>query len=149
MVRLLPLPRGANSRTEVRRKLGAGAGRVNAAGLCRKRGGGARGPQACAPGARTEISVPRFHNRGGSYRFTDWRRADARSAPTIWPDIPDPQAPLGLRSIGITGVGAAVANAVYKATGKRIRELPITLDKLMGDWRRQLQTGIGLPHTRR
>ena len=33
--------------------------------------------------------------------------------------------------IGITGVGAAVANAVYNATGKRIRELPITLDKLM------------------
>ena len=33
--------------------------------------------------------------------------------------------------IGITGVGAAVANAVHNATGKRIRELPITLDKLM------------------
>jgi CO/xanthine dehydrogenase Mo-binding subunit len=32
--------------------------------------------------------------------------------------------------IGITGVGAAVANAVYNATGKRIRDLPITLDKI-------------------
>ena len=29
------------------------------------------------------------------------------------------------------GVAAAIANAVYHATGKRIRELPITLDKLL------------------
>jgi xanthine dehydrogenase YagR molybdenum-binding subunit len=33
--------------------------------------------------------------------------------------------------IGISGVGAVVANAVYNATGKRIRDLPITLDKLL------------------
>jgi xanthine dehydrogenase YagR molybdenum-binding subunit len=33
--------------------------------------------------------------------------------------------------VGIVGVAAAVANAVYHATGKRIRELPITLDKLL------------------
>jgi hypothetical protein len=31
----------------------------------------------------------------------------------------------------ITGVAAAIANAVYNATGKRVRELPITLDKLL------------------
>lgn len=37
----------------------------------------------------------------------------------------------GIGEIGIVGVAAAVANAVYNATGKRIRELPITLDKLM------------------
>jgi CO/xanthine dehydrogenase Mo-binding subunit len=52
----------------------------------------------------------------------------------IWNDIPDPRTPLGLRGIGeigITGVGAAVANAVFNATGKRIRDLPITLDKLI------------------
>ncbi|MDB6088686.1 MAG: dehydrogenase [Gammaproteobacteria bacterium] len=52
----------------------------------------------------------------------------------IWNDIPDPQAPLGLHGIGeigITGTAAAVANAVYNATGKRIRELPITLDKIL------------------
>jgi xanthine dehydrogenase YagR molybdenum-binding subunit len=52
----------------------------------------------------------------------------------IWNDIPDPHSPLGLHGIGeigITGVGAAVANAVYNATGTRIRELPITLDKLL------------------
>jgi xanthine dehydrogenase YagR molybdenum-binding subunit len=52
----------------------------------------------------------------------------------IWTDIPDPQSPLGARGIGeigITGVAAAVANAIYNATGKRIRELPITLDRLL------------------
>jgi xanthine dehydrogenase YagR molybdenum-binding subunit len=52
----------------------------------------------------------------------------------IWNDIPDPQAPLGLHGIGeigITGTAAAVANAVYNATGKRIRDLPITLDKVL------------------
>ena len=37
----------------------------------------------------------------------------------------------GIGEIGITGVAAAVANAIYHATGKRIRELPITLDKLL------------------
>jgi xanthine dehydrogenase YagR molybdenum-binding subunit len=37
----------------------------------------------------------------------------------------------GIGEIGITGVGAAIANAVYHATGKRIRDLPITLDKVM------------------
>jgi xanthine dehydrogenase YagR molybdenum-binding subunit len=36
----------------------------------------------------------------------------------------------GIGEIGITGLAAAVANAVYHATGTRIRELPVTLDKL-------------------
>jgi xanthine dehydrogenase YagR molybdenum-binding subunit len=52
----------------------------------------------------------------------------------MWNDIPDPHSPSGVRGIGeigITGVGAAVANAVFNATGKRIRDLPITLDKLL------------------
>lgn len=37
----------------------------------------------------------------------------------------------GIGEIGITGFAAAVANAVYHATGKRIRDLPITKEKLM------------------
>lgn len=37
----------------------------------------------------------------------------------------------GIGEIGITGVAAAVANAVYHATGKRIRDLPITPEKLL------------------
>lgn len=38
----------------------------------------------------------------------------------------------GVGELGICGVGAAVANAVYNATGVRVREYPITLDKLLG-----------------
>jgi xanthine dehydrogenase YagR molybdenum-binding subunit len=44
--------------------------------------------------------------------------------------------PLGAKGageIGITGAAAAISNAVYHATGKRIRDLPITLDKIMGN----------------
>jgi xanthine dehydrogenase YagR molybdenum-binding subunit len=37
----------------------------------------------------------------------------------------------GLGEIGVVGTAAAIANAVYHATGKRIRDLPITLDKLL------------------
>jgi xanthine dehydrogenase YagR molybdenum-binding subunit len=59
---------------------------------------------------------------------------DVPEADVIWTDIPDPHAPMGARGIGeigINDVGAAVANAVFNATGKRIRDLPITLDKLL------------------
>jgi xanthine dehydrogenase YagR molybdenum-binding subunit len=37
----------------------------------------------------------------------------------------------GIGEIGITGVAGAIANAVYHATGRRVRSLPITLDKLL------------------
>jgi xanthine dehydrogenase YagR molybdenum-binding subunit len=37
----------------------------------------------------------------------------------------------GIGEVGITGAAAAVANAIYNATGKRIREYPITPDKIM------------------
>jgi xanthine dehydrogenase YagR molybdenum-binding subunit len=48
---------------------------------------------------------------------------------------PDPHMPdlgaRGIGEIGIVGVPAAVANAIFHATGKRVRDLPITLDKLI------------------
>jgi xanthine dehydrogenase YagR molybdenum-binding subunit len=50
-------------------------------------------------------------------------------------DQPDPHInSLGVRGIGeigLTGVVAALANATYHATGVRVRDLPITLDKMM------------------
>ena len=50
-------------------------------------------------------------------------------------DRPDPFiSPLGARGIGeigVTGMAAAIANAIYHATGKRVRDLPITPDKLI------------------
>ena len=38
----------------------------------------------------------------------------------------------GVGELGICGVAAAVANAIYNATGVRVRDYPITLDKLIG-----------------
>lgn len=50
-------------------------------------------------------------------------------------DIPDTKidrlGARGIGEIGITGTGAAIANAIYHATGKRVRNLPITPDRLM------------------
>ena len=59
---------------------------------------------------------------------------DVPEIEVMWTDQADPHTPMGAHGvgeIGITGVGAAVANAVFNATGKRIRDLPITLDKLL------------------
>lgn len=50
-------------------------------------------------------------------------------------DIPDYQldsvGARGSGEIGITGTGAAISNAIFHATGRRIRELPITPDRLL------------------
>ncbi len=50
------------------------------------------------------------------------------------PELDDKANPLkskGLGELGICGAGAAVANAVYNATGIRIRDYPLTLDKIL------------------
>ena len=46
-------------------------------------------------------------------------------------DVVNPLGAKGLGEIGVVGVAAAIANAVHHATGVRVRELPITLDKLL------------------
>jgi xanthine dehydrogenase YagR molybdenum-binding subunit len=60
--------------------------------------------------------------------------ADVHNIKVIFVDEPDDSNPLGIKGlgeIGIVGVAAAIANAVYHATGKRVRDLPISLDKLL------------------
>ena len=63
--------------------------------------------------------------------------ADVHAIDVIFVDEEDREInPLGVKGvgeIGIVGTAAAIANAVYHATGKRVRDLPITLDKLMQD----------------
>jgi xanthine dehydrogenase YagR molybdenum-binding subunit len=60
--------------------------------------------------------------------------ADVHDIDVIFVDeqdtIVNPLGIKGLGEIGIVGVAAAIANAIYHATGKRVRDLPITLDKL-------------------
>ena len=45
--------------------------------------------------------------------------------------ISSPMKAKGVGELGICGVGAGVANAIYNATGVRVRDYPITLDKLL------------------
>jgi xanthine dehydrogenase YagR molybdenum-binding subunit len=59
--------------------------------------------------------------------------ADVHDIKVIFVDEADDSNPLGIKGvgeIGIVGVAAAIANAVHHATGKRVRDLPITLDKM-------------------
>jgi len=60
---------------------------------------------------------------------------DVGTIDVTWIDEEDPYVnPMGSKGmgeIGIVGTAAAIANAVYHATGIRIRDLPITLDKLL------------------
>jgi xanthine dehydrogenase YagR molybdenum-binding subunit len=61
--------------------------------------------------------------------------ADIPHQEVIFLDETDPMSsPMkakGVGELGICGVGAAVANAIYNATGVRVRDFPITLDKLL------------------
>jgi xanthine dehydrogenase YagR molybdenum-binding subunit len=61
--------------------------------------------------------------------------ADVQDLEVIFVDerdeVVNPLGAKGLGEIGLLGMAAAIANAVYNATGKRIRDLPITLDKLL------------------
>jgi xanthine dehydrogenase YagR molybdenum-binding subunit len=75
-----------------------------------------------------------------SHNLADYHvpvNADVHAIDVIFVEEKDDEInPLGVKGvgeIGIVGVAAAIANAVYHATGKRVRDLPITLDKLMRD----------------
>ncbi|MEW5809681.1 MAG: xanthine dehydrogenase family protein molybdopterin-binding subunit [Actinomycetota bacterium] len=68
-----------------------------------------------------------------TYHFS--AHADVADVDAIWLGEPDPHAnPMGSRGageIGIVGSAAAVVNAVYHACGVRVRDLPVTLDKVL------------------
>jgi xanthine dehydrogenase YagR molybdenum-binding subunit len=61
--------------------------------------------------------------------------ADVPDIEAVWIDEDDPHLnPMGAKGIGeigIVGTAAAIANAVFHATGRRVRDLPITPDKLV------------------
>ena len=75
----------------------------------------------------------RFMNRNlGEYHVA--AHADIHDIDVIFVEEEDKANPLGVKGlgeIGIVGVAAAIANAVYHATGKRVRDLPITVDKIL------------------
>src|SRR4051794_28642743 len=61
-------------------------------------------------------------------------KADAPDIDVVFVGEPDPLTPLGAKGvgeIGLVGIAAAIANAVHHATGRRIRSIPITLDRLL------------------
>jgi len=61
--------------------------------------------------------------------------ADVRDVDVLFVGQPDSMTPLGTKGVGelaITGMTAAIANAVYHATGARFRSLPISIEKLLG-----------------
>jgi xanthine dehydrogenase YagR molybdenum-binding subunit len=80
---------------------------------------------------------PRF----GDYATHDFAsyhiatNADVGSVEVAWIDEDDRRVSAmgakGMGEVGIVGTAAAIANAVYHATGIRVRDLPITLDKLL------------------
>ncbi|MER6356302.1 xanthine dehydrogenase family protein molybdopterin-binding subunit [Streptomyces sp. NPDC001634] len=68
--------------------------------------------------------------------------ADVPTVEADWIDDPDPDDPVGIKGIGeigIVGAAAAIANAVWHATGVRHRSLPIRPDRV-------LSAGSGAPH---
>ena len=89
--------------------------------------------------ALTEEGI--IDHRTGRYvnnNFADYHvpvNADIPDIDVIFIDKPDPITnPLGTKGMGevsLIGFAAAVANAVFNATGKRVRDLPITPDKLI------------------
>jgi xanthine dehydrogenase YagR molybdenum-binding subunit len=62
--------------------------------------------------------------------------ADIEEIEAVWVEEHDdqlnPMGSKGIGEIGIVGTAAAVANAVFHATGRRVRELPIRLDRILG-----------------
>jgi xanthine dehydrogenase YagR molybdenum-binding subunit len=70
--------------------------------------------------------------------------ADVRDVDVLFVGQPDSMTPLGTKGVGelaITGMAAAIANAVYHATGTRVRSLPISIEKVLGHESDSRRTG--------
>ena len=85
-----------------------------------------------------ESLLDHAYGRFMNHSFAEYHipvNADVHDIEVIFVETPDTHlnklGVKGLGEIGIVGTAAAVANAVFNATGKRIRNLPITLDKLL------------------
>jgi xanthine dehydrogenase YagR molybdenum-binding subunit len=85
-----------------------------------------------------EALIDKKYGRTVNENFAEYHvpvNADIHEIDVTCLNIPDykfnPLGARGIGEIGITGAAAAIANAIYNATGKRVRDLPITLDKLM------------------
>jgi hypothetical protein len=91
-----------------------------------------RPPQGCSiEVARLDDLARHRHGRLSLEQRQFLPSADAgRRVAQAGPSYADGRARV-VGDIGITGVGAAVANAVFNATGARVSDLPITLDKVL------------------
>src|SRR5213075_1689527 len=85
-----------------------------------------------------ELVVDKRHGFFVNHDLADYEvpvHADIPHQEVIFLDETDPiSSPMkakGVAELGICGVAAAVANAIYNATGVRVRDYPITLDKLL------------------
>jgi xanthine dehydrogenase YagR molybdenum-binding subunit len=84
--------------------------------------------------AREPTANGSFAGRIVNATFGDYlipAHADVPDLDVVFVGTPDPVRPIGIKGIGEIGVSAAIANAVYHATGRRIRSLPITLEQLL------------------
>jgi CO/xanthine dehydrogenase Mo-binding subunit/CO/xanthine dehydrogenase FAD-binding subunit len=98
-----------------------------------------------AMGLGSALGEEVIHEQGRTVNpsFLNYAQPRAADLPNIRPIIvggTDPRGPFGAKAVGEMGInppGAAVANAVYDAIGLRIRELPITPDKILVGLRRK------------
>jgi CO/xanthine dehydrogenase Mo-binding subunit len=81
--------------------------------------------------------------------FLDYRMPTATDVPwidTVIVEVPNPDHPFGVRGVGevpIVPPPAAIANAVYRATGLRFRELPIKPSRILGAIRAETDRTTG------